>query len=160
MFFDGVAAPMLYAGPNQVNAIVPYGIKSPTTQLTVQRGGITDGPRPLPVEAAVPGIFTANSAGFGQGAVVNQDGTYNSAANPALKGSVIVFYAVGAGAMSPPMADGAVAGRSAAAARSAGERKRDDSRHECGSAVRRGRAGLCVRPAADQCECARRRGIR
>ncbi|MCU1232089.1 MAG: hypothetical protein JWP63_56, partial [Candidatus Solibacter sp.] len=108
VFFDGVPAVMLYAGANQVNAIVPYGIKAPVTQMTVQRGGITDGPRALPVAAAVPGIFTANSAGTQQAAVLNQDGSYNSPANPAVVGSVIVFYAVGAGAMMPAMTDGSV----------------------------------------------------
>jgi uncharacterized protein (TIGR03437 family) len=95
-------------GANQVNAVVPYGIQSPSTQMTVQRGGISDGPRALPVAPAVPGIFTANSAGFAQAAVLNEDGSYNSVANPAARGSIIVFYAVGAGAMTPPDSDGAL----------------------------------------------------
>ncbi|MEO8592472.1 MAG: SBBP repeat-containing protein [Candidatus Solibacter sp.] len=56
VLFDGVAAPLLYAGSNQINAIVPYGVKSPATQMTLQRGGISDGPCPLPVAAAVPGF--------------------------------------------------------------------------------------------------------
>ncbi len=60
--------------------------------------------------AAVPGIFTVGSTGSGQGAVFNQDGTYNHLANPAARESVIVFYAVGAGIMSPPVSDGAVSG--------------------------------------------------
>jgi uncharacterized protein (TIGR03437 family) len=108
VLFDGVPAPLLYVAANQVNAVVPYGIKSPVTEMTVERGGISDGPRPLPVAPAVPGIFTANSAGFGQAAVLNEDGSYNSVANPAARGSIIVFYAVGAGAMTPPVGDGAV----------------------------------------------------
>ena len=49
----------------------------------------------------MPGIFTATGTGQGQAAVLNQDGTYNSPSNPAPRGSVIVFYAVGAGAMTP-----------------------------------------------------------
>jgi uncharacterized protein (TIGR03437 family) len=108
VLFDGVVAPLLYAGANQVNAIVPYGIKSPATQMTVQRGGISDGPRTLPVAPSVPAIFTANSAGSGQAAVLNEDGSYNSVSNPAARGSIIVMYAIGAGAMNPPVADGAV----------------------------------------------------
>ena len=108
VFFDGVAAPLLYVGANQINLVVPYGIKSPVTQMTVQRGGISDGPRSLPVAPAVPGIFTANTAGFAQAAVLNEDGSYNSVANPAARGSIIVFYAVGAGAMNPPATDGSV----------------------------------------------------
>ncbi len=108
VLFDGVPAVMLYAATNQINAIVPYGVKPPFTQMTLQRGGFTDGPRALPVAPAVPGIFTANSAGTQQAAVLNQDGSYNSPANPAPTGSIIVFYAVGVGAMTPAAADGAV----------------------------------------------------
>jgi uncharacterized protein (TIGR03437 family) len=109
VFFDGVPAAMLYAGTNQINAIVPYGIASPVTQMTLQRSGFTDGPRVLPVVPAVPGIVTVNSSGTQQAAVLNQDGTYNAATNPAAIGSVIVFYAVGAGTMNPAAGDGTVA---------------------------------------------------
>lgn len=108
VLFDGVPAAMWYAGPNQINAVVPYAVKAPATQMTVQRNGVADGPRILPVAAAVPGIFTATGTGQGQAAVFNQDGSYNSPANPAARGSVIVFYAVGAGAMTPPQKDGEV----------------------------------------------------
>ena len=108
VFFDGLPAVMLYAGVSQINAIVPYGITGAVTQMTIQRGGLTDGPRALPVAAAVPAIFTADSTGTQQAAVLNEDGTYNSPADPAVAGHIIVFYAVGAGAMNPPVADGAV----------------------------------------------------
>jgi uncharacterized protein (TIGR03437 family) len=108
VLFDGVPAPMLYVGPTQINAIVPNGIKSPVTQMTVQNGILSDGPHALPVAPAVPAIFTANSAGFGQAAVLNEDGTYNSVSNPAARGSTITFWAVGAGVMNPAVTDGAV----------------------------------------------------
>ena len=108
VFFDGVPAPMWYAAPNQINAVVPYAVQAPATRLTVQRNGVTDGPHILPVADAVPGIFTANGTGQGQAAVLNEDGTYNSTANPAPRGSMIVFYAVGAGAMTPAEKDGEV----------------------------------------------------
>ncbi|HXA52958.1 MAG TPA: SBBP repeat-containing protein, partial [Candidatus Acidoferrum sp.] len=108
VFFDGVPAAMWYAGPNQINAVVPYAVKAPATQMTVQRNGATDGPRILPVAAAVPGIFTATGTGQGQAAVFNEDGSYNSPANPAARGSIIVLYAVGAGAMTPAQRDGEV----------------------------------------------------
>ena len=42
VLFDGVAAPLLYVGPNQINAVVPYGVRAPVTQITVQRGGTSD----------------------------------------------------------------------------------------------------------------------
>jgi len=108
VLFDGVPAPLLYVSANQINAVVPYGIHSPNTQMTVQRGGISGGLTPLPVAPAVPAILTVNSAGFGQAAALNEDGSYNSVSNPAARGSIVVFYAVGAGAMNPPVADGTV----------------------------------------------------
>jgi uncharacterized protein (TIGR03437 family) len=108
VFFDGVPAPMWYVSSTQINAVVPYAVKAPTTRITVQRGGITDGPRILPVADTVPGIFTATGTGQGQAAVLNQDGTYNSVANPAVRGTIITFYAVGAGIMTPPESDGGV----------------------------------------------------
>ncbi len=99
--FDGFPAPLLYAGDNQINAIVPYEVNAPVTQMTVQFNGQSYGPIALPVAAAVPAIFP--------GAILNQDGTLNSISNPAPRGSIVTFYAEGAGAMSPPQADGAIA---------------------------------------------------
>ena len=48
------------------------------------------------VAAAAPGIF-AVAGGTGQAVAINQDGTVNSAANPAARESVIVLYATGQG---------------------------------------------------------------
>jgi len=106
--FDGIAAPIFYSGPTQINAVVPYGIKNSRTQAAVQRAGITYGPIALPVAPAVPGIFTATGSGQGQAAVLNQDGTLNSVSHPAPRGSIITFYAAGAGLMIPQETDGAI----------------------------------------------------
>ncbi|HEX3880366.1 MAG TPA: SBBP repeat-containing protein [Bryobacteraceae bacterium] len=106
--FDGVPAPLLYVSDTQINAVVPFGLANPTTQMTVAYNGQYYGPVTMPVAAGVPAIFTSTQSGTGQAAVLNQDGTLNSIANPAARGSVITFYAEGAGAMSPALADGAV----------------------------------------------------
>jgi uncharacterized protein (TIGR03437 family) len=108
--FDGIPAPLLYVSAGQINAVVPYGIGSTTTQMTVFYNGQSYGPVALPAAAAVPAIFTASQTGHGQAAVLNQDGTFNSVSNPAARGSIVTFYAAGAGAMSPPVADGTVSG--------------------------------------------------
>jgi len=114
VFFDNIPAPLLYAGPNQVNAIVPYGVNpagsNPAiTKMTVVRGGATYGPVIMPLAPAVPAIFSLDGSGIGEALVINQDGTINSASNPASRGSYVTFYAEGAGLMTPAMADGAVA---------------------------------------------------
>jgi uncharacterized protein (TIGR03437 family) len=108
VLFDGVAAPLLYASAGQINAVVPYEVKAPVTEMTVKGAAGTDGPRAMPVADAVPAIFTYNGSGIGEAAVLNQDGTYNSIANPAVRGTVITFYATGTGLMNSPVADGSV----------------------------------------------------
>jgi uncharacterized protein (TIGR03437 family) len=106
--FDGNPAPLLYVSASQINAVVPYEVTGSTTQMSVTFNGQTYGPVAMPVAAAVPAIFTSTQTGHGQAAVLNQDGSLNSISNPAARGSVITFYAEGAGAMSPGVADGSV----------------------------------------------------
>jgi uncharacterized protein (TIGR03437 family) len=106
--FDGIPAPLLYVSATQINAVVPYGLTSASTRMTVSDNGQSYGPLAMPVAAAVPAIFTATQLGHGQATVLNQDGTLNSIANPAARGSVITFFAEGAGLMSPGVPDGSV----------------------------------------------------
>ena len=47
------------------------------------------------VNRTSPGLFTITQSGSGQGAVLNQDGTVNSTANPARAGSTVVLYSDG-----------------------------------------------------------------
>ena len=44
-----------------------------------------------------PAIFTQDSSGQGPGAILNQDYSLNTAANPAARGTVIQIYATGGG---------------------------------------------------------------
>ncbi len=110
VLFDGLPAPLLWVQANQINAVVPYGVNAPSTAMTIERNGETYGPWKLPVADAVPGIFTMDGSGTGQAAALNEDGTPNSPSHPAAKGSVIAFYATGAGRLDPPLPDGAIAG--------------------------------------------------
>jgi trimeric autotransporter adhesin len=55
---------------------------------------------------AMPGVFTLDSSGSGPGAIVNQDGTVNSATNPASAGSIVMIFATGEGQTNPDGADG------------------------------------------------------
>ena len=63
----------------------------------------------LPVVASKPALFSANSTGRGQGAILNQDGSPNTLANRAAKGSVIVLFGTGEGATTPAGVDGQLA---------------------------------------------------
>lgn len=62
LLFDGVPAPLLYAGTSQINALVPFAVRK-TTNVVLRRGGIDTGPISLPVADAVPGIFTIDGTG-------------------------------------------------------------------------------------------------
>ena len=58
---------------------------------------------------AAPALFSANSSGKGNGAILNQDNTPNSPANPAEKGSVVVLFGTGEGQTNPRGVDGRIA---------------------------------------------------
>ncbi|MEO8660382.1 MAG: hypothetical protein ABI693_18070 [Bryobacteraceae bacterium] len=106
--FDGIPAPIVYAQSGQINAIVPFGIagrESSTLVVTTKNAWHTT---PVPVAAATPAIFTLDASGAGPGAIVNADGTVNSAANPALRGSVVSVYATGTGLLVPTVTDGEI----------------------------------------------------
>ena len=64
----------------------------------------------VPVVSSVPGIFSADSSGKGQGAILNQDQSRNSSSRPAAPGSVIVLFATGEGQTQPIGSDGFVTG--------------------------------------------------
>jgi uncharacterized protein (TIGR03437 family) len=106
--FNGVAAPLIYTSATQVAAVAPYGVTGPAVQVTVTYQGQTSVPATVQVFAAAPGLFTADGTGAGQAAAINQDGTINSASNPAPIGTVISLYATGGGQTSPAGVDGQV----------------------------------------------------
>jgi uncharacterized protein (TIGR03437 family) len=107
VFFDGVAAPLIYTWAGQVSAVVPYAVSGKTsTQVQVSYQSQTSNVVAIPVTNAVPGIFTIDASGRGQGAIVNQDGTVNSAGNPAAAGSYVSVYATGEGQTRPGGIDG------------------------------------------------------
>jgi uncharacterized protein (TIGR03437 family) len=102
VLFDGVAAPMIYTLASQVSVVVPYevGGKS-STQVQIVYHGQSSASISIPVTNAIPGIFTADSSGKGQGALDNQNGSVNSPSNPAPAGSIIFLYVTGEGQTSP-----------------------------------------------------------
>jgi virginiamycin B lyase len=110
VFFDGLAAPLLYVSETQVSAIVPYEVAGKTsTAVTLMYGGTTSAALSLAVNPTQPGLFSQSKTGLGPGAIYNQDGTLNSSANPAERDSIIVLYGTGDGQTIPSGVDGQVA---------------------------------------------------
>ena len=90
---NGIAAPLYYASPSQLNAQVPYETGAGSAVLTVNNGGQTVS-RTIIVSTVAPGIFT------------DQNGTvvpFGSAA----RGQTITLFVTGAGAVAPAVATGA-----------------------------------------------------
>src|ERR1039458_5973278 len=107
VLFDGVQPPMIYAEAGQVSCVVPYEVSGKgSTQVQVSYQGQVSNSVAMPVSAVVPGVFTVDSSGQGQGAIVNQNGTINSANNPAAAGSIVSVYATGEGQTNPGGIDG------------------------------------------------------
>jgi uncharacterized protein (TIGR03437 family) len=111
VLFDGVAAPIVYTSAGQLSAIVPYSVAGKAhTVIQVEYQGRRSNRVARPVVLFRPALFTANSSGKGQAAVLNQNSELNSGTNPADKGSIVVLYATGEGQTNPPGVDGLVAG--------------------------------------------------
>lgn len=110
VWFDGIAAPILYASATQLNVVAAYAIAGETnTSVRVEYLGSFSSAVSAPVLPAQPGIFTLNAYGTGPAAVLNQDYSVNSATNPAKRGDSIMIFATGEGVTSPAVVDGLVA---------------------------------------------------
>jgi uncharacterized protein (TIGR03437 family) len=98
VLFDGIPAPILSAAPSRIDAVVPFGVAtSGTATISVLRNGASVAPK----------LFTNDGTGYGA-AAWNQDGTPNSASNPAKVGDIVTFYGTGMGAMTPAVVDGTI----------------------------------------------------
>jgi uncharacterized protein (TIGR03437 family) len=95
--------------PTQINVFVPYDVANDTSvQVIVDVDGVTSTPVTVPVALSAFGLSTADSSGSGQGAIFNQDGSYNSPSNPAARGSIVTLFGTGEGVTTPALPDGAL----------------------------------------------------
>ncbi len=93
----------------QINVFVPYDVANGTSaQVIVDVDGVTSTPVTVPVAPSAFGLSTADSSGSGQGAIFNQDGTYNSHSNPAARGTIVTLFGTGEGVTMPALPDGAL----------------------------------------------------
>ena len=110
VLFDGVPAPVVYVSATQIAVVTPYfGTANATTHVQVEYQGVLSDPFMVSVAATAPGLFTANSSGTGQGAVLNQDYSLNGPAHPAERGQYVLLYGTGEGLTDPPGVDGRLA---------------------------------------------------
>lgn len=109
---DQLRAPLFAVAAEQIDFQVPAASPLGTTRIAVRSsstGELVAGAA-VPIAATSPGLFiSADETAKTQGRILNQDGTANSPANAALRGSTIKIFGTGQGAVSPPVPDGEVA---------------------------------------------------
>jgi uncharacterized protein (TIGR03437 family) len=109
VWFDDVAAPLLFVRHDQINAQVPYAVAGKTgVVVLVQHEGVSSNPLSINVAQSAPALFTV-AGGTGPGAILNENSSLNSSSNPAARGSVVVLFATGEGQTAPPGEDGKLA---------------------------------------------------
>jgi uncharacterized protein (TIGR03437 family) len=107
--FDGTPAPLLWVQDAQINVVVPWSLTpGQTTQVCAIYGGVKTNCLTWPVVETAPAVFTASDGVHAL--ALNQDGSLNSATNPAVLGSIVTVFATGLGPITPPQADGALVG--------------------------------------------------
>jgi uncharacterized protein (TIGR03437 family) len=103
---NGQAAPLLYLSTDQINFQIPWETATGSAKITVSSSAFASGTVDVSVLTAAPGLFFQGSHAI----VQNSNFSLNSASDPAAVGSTILAYLTGAGAVSPPVADGQPAG--------------------------------------------------
>jgi uncharacterized protein (TIGR03437 family) len=111
LLIGGVAAPLLYVGTGQINAVVPFGVASSgTVDLQIRSQNQIVAEQSIPVSAFAPAIFTQTGTGTGPGAILNQDYSLNAFLVPAPINSILMVYGTGFGPLQSAVADGQAIG--------------------------------------------------
>ena len=105
---NGIAAPLFYVSPKQINLQLPPSVTPGDASMIVSVAGVDSAPTSFIVAVAAPAIF-ANSEKHG--VIRNPDGRLNGKANPAAEGSVIVVFFTGIGPVDRDLAPGVAAPR-------------------------------------------------
>lgn len=106
----GIAAPLFFAAPNQINAQLPEELAGlGSVPVTIVSRGIAGNSELLNLAAQSPGVFSADGSGRGLGAILNQNGSRNSPTNPERISNTLQVYMTGLGISTPPVPTGQAA---------------------------------------------------
>jgi uncharacterized protein (TIGR03437 family) len=100
LLLGGSVVPAISVTPTLIAATVPSDLPNEPVRVQVQSGGAASNPVLLNVATVSPGLYSADGSGFGQGYILNKDGTLNSPTNPAAPGDKITILATGVGPVS------------------------------------------------------------
>jgi uncharacterized protein (TIGR03437 family) len=106
--FNGIAAPLFYVSPNQINAQVPFEVPPGNVQVQVRRGNAVSSIATSGVTLYSPGIFIIDQ-NTSAGAAIHRTTGVVTATNPARVGELIAIYVTGLGPLKIPVTTGAPA---------------------------------------------------
>jgi len=98
---NGVAAPLNYVSPGQINIQIPFNIPTGTATVQVNRGNLSSVVQLVGIATYSPGIFP--------GAVFHSNYSYVTAAAPAQPGETLIVYATGLGPIDTAVGSGQAA---------------------------------------------------
>ncbi|MDX1984722.1 MAG: hypothetical protein SFV51_30900 [Bryobacteraceae bacterium] len=106
---NGIAVPILYAGPGQINFQLPYSLVPGPLSITVTHLGATSTPYQAPnAVTTAPGLFSLSANGEGQGAVLIAGtsliarATRDAFSRAARRGEIVSIYCTGLGRLDFP----------------------------------------------------------
>lgn len=110
VWFDGVAAPVIYARVGQTAVVVPFSVAGKqSTTFWYDYQGYASNMVTIPVTATMPGIFSLDSSGKGPGAILDVAYQAITDGNPAHTGDAVQMFATGGGVTVPASNDGELA---------------------------------------------------
>ncbi len=110
VMIGGLPAPVYLVSSGQINCLVPYGVDvtKSSVNITLTNNGVTSNTVTVPLAKTSPGIFSNDTSGTGEGAILHAaDNSLVSPSNPAKKGEILVIYLTGLGAVQKTVPDGA-----------------------------------------------------
>jgi len=106
---NGLAAPLFFVSPNQINLQVPFEVTGTQAMVVVNTAAAQSAPFTILLTSASPAIYTVLSNGSGPGAITHADGRLISRDNPAQPGETVIVYGTGFGTVKPAVSSGTVA---------------------------------------------------
>jgi uncharacterized protein (TIGR03437 family) len=103
---NGVAAPLYYVTPTEINGQVPYETALGTATAVVTVNGSLAAQVNFPVVAAEPDMFVQGTSMQALAQNANEGYSTNSPSTPAHPGDYVVLYLSGIGLSSPPLGTG------------------------------------------------------
>ena len=104
--FNGIAAPLLYVSPSQINAQLPWEVSATgSVTVVVTNSGVPSAPQAVQVAASAPGLYAVQ----GRAVAINPDGSLAApvgsilgfTSHPATPGDTLMLLATGLGAVNP-----------------------------------------------------------